>query len=249
MVPTILPLIAPHKLYCEPYFGGGAILFAKEPSRIEVINDLNGEAVNFYRVMKSEFDALNEEVQSTLHSRDLYRDALVIYNNPHLFDVIKRAWAFWILTNQGFSCKIGTWGYDKSSGSLEKKVYNAKQRFTIDYALRLEKVQIECNDALRVIASRDSIDSFFYLDPPYFNSNCGHYAGYGEQEFLRLLDLLSQIQGRFLLSSYPSPALSKHTNSNGWYQQNVTKSISVTQHAKGKKVEMLTANYPIEIAV
>lgn len=70
MLPHILPLIPPHDLYTEVFAGGAALLFAKEPVRINVINDLNGELVNFYRTLVSDFDELQHEIQRTLHSRE-----------------------------------------------------------------------------------------------------------------------------------------------------------------------------------
>lgn len=90
---TILKLIPKHKLYCEPFIGGAAIYFAKEPSAVEVINDVNKELVNFYRMVQTEFVALETEIRITLHSRDLHRKAKVIYDNPDMFTEIKRAWA------------------------------------------------------------------------------------------------------------------------------------------------------------
>lgn len=94
MVKEILPLIPPHEIYVEPFCGGAAVFWAKEPVRNETLNDLNGEVSNFYKVLKTDFSALQELVQVTMHSRQEYQDALVIYKHPHLFDELKRAWAF-----------------------------------------------------------------------------------------------------------------------------------------------------------
>jgi DNA adenine methylase len=66
MLQHILPLIPPHKLYCEPFFGGGAVYFAKMPSQIEVINDKNDFVINFYRCLKLRFDELKAEVEASL---------------------------------------------------------------------------------------------------------------------------------------------------------------------------------------
>ena len=70
MLKYILPLIPEHIIYTEPFCGGCAVFFAKEPSKYEVINDINSELVNFYRVMKSNFDELQLKVDATLHSRE-----------------------------------------------------------------------------------------------------------------------------------------------------------------------------------
>jgi len=64
-------------------------------------------------------------------------------------------------------------------------------------------VQLECADALYVIQSRDTINTFFYCDPPYYNSDCGHYNRYSEEDYENLLKLLAGIKGKFILSSYP----------------------------------------------
>ena len=71
LVSTILPLIPAHKMYVEPFVGGGAIFFAKEPSHIEVINDTNKELINFYNILQNRFVELQKMVAVTLHSRTL----------------------------------------------------------------------------------------------------------------------------------------------------------------------------------
>lgn len=118
-------------------------------------------------------------------------------------------------------------------------------------AIRLQNCQIGCADALYIIASRDTADSFFYCDPPYDNSDCGHYDGYSEQDFAALLFLLAGIKGKFLLSSYPSPLLEKYAKEHGRHQWSVKQQVFV--NAKGgkqkSKTEVLTANYPIDIKV
>src|SRR5690606_4915404 len=119
----------------------------------------------------------------------------VIYNNPHMFNRIQRAWSVWVLAAQSFSAMLdGNWGYDKIKGTTSQKITNKRDSFTIEYSIRLQNVQIECTDALRVINSRDYPGAFFYCDPPYFNSDCGHYDGYSRDDFEALLKLLSRIQ-------------------------------------------------------
>lgn len=242
----IISLFPQHTLYAEPFVGGGAILWNKEKSEVEVINDTNKELINFYRMVQQEFPALEKEIAISLHSRDLYRKASVIYNNPDMFPEIKRAWAVWLLANEGFASKIdGSWGYDIKKNQTSKKIRNRRDSFTMDYAIRVQDVQIECTDALRIIRSRDFEGAFFYCDPPYYNSNCGHYDGYTIEDFDMLLKALSQIEGKFLLSSYPSDILKEYTKKHGWNTIEIEQKVTVARKKtyQKKKVEVLTSNY------
>ena len=248
MLPIILPMIPEHNLYCEPFFGGGAVFFAKEPSKIEVINDTNREVVNFYRTVQNDFVSLEKEIKISLHSRDLHRKAKVIYNNPDMFSELKRAWAFWLLANQSYSSDLnGGWSYDNQTGKSAKRAANKHDGFTEDYAIRLQGAQIECCDAIRIINSRDEQDAFFYLDPPYYNANMGHYDGYTIEDFELLLKTLSRIEGKFLLSSYPSDILSGYIKQNDWHSKEIAGGVNTHARAAKRKakVEVLTANYEI----
>jgi DNA adenine methylase len=248
---TIIQLLPEHKLYCEPFFGGGAVFFQKPKSYVEVINDVNKEMINFYKIVQTDFVSLEKEVQITLHSRDLHRKALTIYKNPDMFSELKRAWAVWTLAAHSFSSIIdGSFGYDIAKPTTSKKIANKREGFTLEYAIRLQEVQIECTDAIRIIKSRDNADALFYCDPPYYNSDCGHYDGYTIEDFEMLLATLSKIEGKFLLSSYPSEILKKYKKEHGWYQVEIEQKVSVANKSNKPpktKIEVLTSNYPIKL--
>jgi len=246
----IVRLIPPHKLYCEPFFGGGAVYFAKQPSEVEVINDINSEVVNFYKVVKNDFFALQNEIETTLHSRAAHAQARVINKNPDLFNAIKRAWAFWTLANMSFGSDMsGGFGFD-NSGQMTRKITNKINNFTAVISTRLRNTQIECYDALKIIGARDTPETFFYLDPPYPDTDQGHYNGYTTADFSALLELLTTIQGKFLLSSFRNKSLTENTIKNNWNQFELTmnKSMTAKDEKQLQKIEVFTANYPIEKA-
>jgi DNA adenine methylase len=246
----ILGLIPPHRLYCEPFLGGGAIFFAKKPSKVEVINDTNGEIINFYEVIRQDFPALREEITLSLHSRRQHHHAQVIYQNPELFDRVKRAWAVWMLANGSYGCKItGGFAYGRVGSNHSRALDGKRDRFFVDdYAGRLKRVQVECCDALRIIGSRDIEDAFFYLDPPYVGADQGHYDGYTQEDFDMLLGILKGLKGKFLLSSYRNDSLTGFARKNKWHTLELKMSSSMTHGCTSQrtKVEVLTANYPIK---
>jgi DNA adenine methylase len=248
MLEHILPLIPPHTIYTEAFFGGGAVFFAKQPAESETINDINNMVINFYEIVKTDFNSLKEKIEATLFSRSTYTVAWSIYRMPHLFTKLSRAWAFYIATNMGFACTIGSWGFDKY-GKRPKAFHNKKIRFSEEIPKRLERTQIECDDACKVIESRDAVDAFHYVDPPYIDTHQAHYGGYTATDFKKLLETLSSIQGKFLLSSFPSEILDQFIRENGWYTKSFSKTLSSqkvkTGESRTQKTEVLTANYPI----
>lgn len=244
----ILELIPKHTLYCEPFFGGGAVFFAKEPSEIEVINDNNGDLINFYKVVKNRFKALQKEIKATLHSREHHQAAKLVISYPRLFNDVKRAWAIWTLANESYASRLdNSWGFDRKRNTSAKRLSRKRKNFIRDYSQRLDKAEIENSDALYVITSRDSKASFFYCDSPYFNTHKGHYREYNEQDFENLLKTLSSIKGKFLLSSYPSKLLAKYINQFGWHSKTIVLSLDVSAkyNRKSLKKEMLITNYPL----
>ena len=106
---------------------------------------------------------------------------------------------------------------------------------------------IECCDALRIILTYNTTNTFFYCDPPYVGADQGQYDGYTQEDFERLLDILSKVDGKFLLSSYRNPALTAYIKDNAWesVEINMNLSMSLRYNTSKKKVEVLTANYPI----
>src|SRR5690606_7494401 len=250
MLKEILPRIPKHRIYTESFFGGGAVFFAKEKAESEIINDTNAMVVNFYEVCKTDFENLKAKIESTLFSRATYSVALTIYRVPHLFNTLQQAWAFYVATNMGFSSRIGSWGFDKY-GKRVKAFLNKKLQFDGDIFKRLAYAQIEHSDACKVLEFYNTDDAFHYVDPPYINSNQGHYGGYTELDFEKLLDTLSNIKGKFLLSSYPSKILDAYIKKNGWYTKQFSKPLTAKKAIAGKsrdskKTEVLTANYPLK---
>jgi len=246
MLPAILPKLPDHTIYVEPFFGGGAVFWGKKPSQIEIVNDINNRLITFYKVLKYDFEELSEKADETFHSRAQHKDSGLIYKSQEeeITDPLACAWSVWVQTNMSFATKIGgTFGYDRS-GSSALKLYNKKKNLTDAYQERMKRVTIESYDALKVIKTYDSSETFFYLDPPYVSSDQGHYGGYTTEDFRSLLDVCATMKGKFLLSSYPEAILEEYRLRNNWKTEDHEKTLAVSaREIPKKKVECLTWNY------
>lgn len=248
--------IPAHKIYCEPFFGGGAVFFKKEPSYLEAINDINDNMVTFYRVCQDEllFERLHSKIQSTLFSEAIYLHAKAIWNGYQPASDIERAWAVWVCCNFSYNATpYGGWKWDQGTAGSHMGVVAANKRNNFTKAVfdRLQRVQISCKDAKDVIRDRDSDNTFFYLDPPYVGCDQKHYHGFGEAELEALLDILSEIRGKFILSGFSHPVLLDYVERNGWHITKKDMPLSCTNlrarlgENKKRKVELLISNFEI----
>lgn len=112
------------------------------------------------------------------------------------------------------------------------------------FAPAWKNVTIENRDALQVISCYDNPDAFHFIDPPYINSDCGHYEGsFNEQHMEDLLKLLSTVKGKFMLTMFPLPMIEEYANRNGWIIHRVERTISASKINRRKQEEWMVCNY------
>jgi DNA adenine methylase len=243
LVPEILPLIPPHVQYIEPFCGGGAVFFAKNPSRNEVLNDYDNRITNFYYQCKTNFHELQKLIQASLHSEILHTETDLILADEGA-DPVKRAWALWMQCTASFSHIIGG-GFAFGENGSGINTANKRDNFTEKYMMRLRSTEIFNRGALEIIELKQSPNSVIFADPPYYNSDMGHYKGYTETDFINLLELLAKTPAKFILTSYPSEQLMKFRDQYGWGSKDIKQIVSVTGKRKETlyKTECITYNF------
>jgi DNA adenine methylase len=262
MLNHILPLVPVHEVYTETFFGGGSLFWAKDPVKNETINDRLDIVVNFYKCLRLHFAPLKRLIDATLISRNIHNEALSFikkYNKIHKQTAtlstsakVKLAWAFWVCTNFAFSNKIGG-GYKYSnhqSVSVPDTLAKRKKEFTEQLVSRIEHSCIENNDALIILSSRNVEKAFHYLDPPYPDSDQGHYKGYTFDDYEKLLKwCATECKGKFLLSSYNTEMLTGYQQIYGWHKKEITKwiggkaTLNSKLNRKDYVTEVLVSNY------
>ena len=252
MANEIIAMMPSHKVYCEPYLGGGAVFFAKGKSYCECINDIDDRIITFYEVCQDPalFARLIERVQHTLDSEREFLRADRFWRNPkEARSSVDIAWSVWLQCNMGYGgSPAGGWKWDNgTSGSHSAVVMDGyRNEFTKRIHERLKHVQISCRDALKVIEQRDSEETFFFLDPPYPGCVQKHYSGFSFEDLKLLLEVLSKIKGKFILCNYESEILRCYIKKNGWkirvFDMPLRVANKITKGTK-RKNEMLVYNY------
>lgn len=195
---TIVELMPEHKTYVEVFGGAGWVLFKKTPSPFEVINDVNDDLINLYRVLKFHFDAFLAEFDLLLFSRTIFDD--MKKNDRDLTD-IQRAAKFYYLLRSAFGFKLdGTFYYSKNRKNSLKLGDELRSHLRSVHE-RLQGITIENTSYDYVINRMDSPDTLFYLDPPYWDCEKDYGKNiFSKDDFYALKTKLDSIQGKFILS-------------------------------------------------
>ncbi|MDW8466833.1 MAG: DNA adenine methylase [Chloroherpetonaceae bacterium] len=247
----LLPLLPPCHHYCEPFGGSAAVLLNREPSPIETYNDIDGEVVNFFRVLRDEPDRLMRTIALTPFSREEFAIACEV--DPYL-DPVERARRFYVRARQvrtglAQSATLGRWANCKKTSRSGMAGAVSRWLGAIDdlpdIALRLLRVQIENRPAIEVIRLYDSTDTLFYCDPPYIHETRGDTNAYAyemsDEEHCRLASALNSVQGLVAVSGYECELMEKLYPPPKWHK---TIAPSKTIHTtKDKRTEVLWTNY------
>jgi len=248
MASKIVPLIPHHLMYVEPFFGGGAVFFAKGKPKVsdnnyghEIINDKDERLINFYRCFRDNFGELYQRIVWTLHSEAEYRRAKEIMTSQGSFSEVELAWAYYVNIQQSFCGKLyGGWERTRGTPAQNQSAtwWNKTARLEALHE-RFRDVSISCTDALKVIEQRDHENTFFYLDPPYPETEQGHYDGYTIVDLQELIDLLTTIKGKFILSNYDQE---KCTFPDNWIRHEFD-AVCSTSKDRTKRTEVVWMNF------
>ena len=197
LAPALIRRFPPHVTYVEPFAGGAQVFFHKPPSSVEVLNDLDGEVVNFLRICQAHPDELVRCLQHVVPSRRLH--ALYAQQDPETLTDVQRAARFLYLQKNSFGGRRRRQSYHycvtKPSNFNTTRLPALIQRT----AERLASVQLECLPYGEILTRYDRPTTFFYLDPPYVGRDLYRF-NMRDDEFATLAERLAKIEGRFLLS-------------------------------------------------
>ncbi|MCW5852681.1 MAG: DNA adenine methylase [Anaerolineae bacterium] len=209
----LLPLLPKATHYCEPFGGSAAVLLNREPSPVETYNDLDGEVVNFFRVLRDQKEAIIEAIGLTPFSREEFEQAIAEPNEG--LSELERARRFYIRARQvrtglAQTASSGRWAHCRltSRASMAGAVsrWLGAVEDMPEIAQRLLRVQIEHAPAIDVIERYDSEETLFYCDPPYPHATRGDSKAYGyemtDDEHRRLAHVLHHVKGKVALSTY-----------------------------------------------
>lgn len=254
----IVSLMPPHRVYIEPFFGSGAVFFAKPKSAHEILNDVDDRIVSFFRVLRDRTDELTEACALTPYSRTEFARA-----TEDTDDELERARRFWVRVNQSFAktARSNTgWSITTArTQSTPGSVFGRLGRFG-ECAARLAEATIENRDAVELLERfATTADTVVYADPPYLGATRSSRAaaeGYSggdyevdmpsEADHRALADCLRALPAAVLLSGYPSDLYDDLYGD--WHHIDVSThahSSNAARNDRGSRVERIWCNRPL----
>jgi DNA adenine methylase len=260
----IASLLPPYRTYLEPFAGSAAVLFAKRPSPTEVLNDQDGQVVNFFTVLRERPAELHRALALTPYARGEYEQLAAAYDDPEL-DELERARRWFFRVNQSISHLAGrgrpsgwTAAYNTNGADHTHKFAALTDRLEA-CAERLRRVHLEQRPAVEVVAKyAKPAAAVVYCDPPYLASTRSaatkragldyavEYAS--EAEHPALAAVLHATPAAVLLSGYPSALYAELYEASGWHRAErvVTRPTSNTPGGRGAlAVEAVWSNRPL----
>jgi DNA adenine methylase len=237
----IIELMPPHTTYVEAFSGGAQTLFHKPPSPVEILNDLDGEIVGFFRVCQSHHEELLRYLKYILVSRKWF--SLFEKQDPDSLTDIQRAARFFYLQKNAFGGLIRNRSYhycvvrppNFNPESLPDLIRNTHER--------LAKVQIESLPYQQILKRYDRPTTFFYLDPPYFGRKLYRF-NFEDKDFVELEQNLRHVRGKFILSLNDVPQIRKLFR--GYTLREIEFHYTAQRHKGNRYRELLIANFQMK---
>ena len=202
----IIPLFPEHSCYVEPFCGAAALYFMKTPAKVEVLNDVNGDLINLYRVVKHHLEEFIRQFKWSLTSRQIFKWMQV--TPAETLTDIQRATRFFYLQKLAFGGKVSNQTFGTATTSAPRLNLLRLEEDLSTAHLRLSGTVIEQQSWEDCIKRYDRQHTLFYCDPPYWSTE-GYGVDFGLEQYDRMAKLAKSIKGKMIISVNDIPEMRK----------------------------------------
>jgi len=234
----LLPLFPAHACYVEPFCGGAALFFMKEQSKAEVLNDINGDIVNLYRVIQNHLEEFIKQFKWALTSREMFK--WLKDTPPETLTDIQRAARFYYLQKLSFGSKVEGRTFGTSATSTSRLNILRMEETLSEAWMRLHRVTIEHLDWQECMRRYDRTGTLFYLDPPYWKTQ-GYGVPFGIEQYEQMAALARTTKGYVIISVNDHPDMRRVFS--GLEIMSVETTYSVGGNNGHKAAELIITNF------
>jgi DNA adenine methylase len=237
LIPKLVPLFPPHKVYIETFFGSGSIFFGKTKAQYNIVNDLDSDVFNLFQVVMHK----KAELEETFYKMPLHTDLLEYWKKNEETDDVLKACRFLFLSNftfmgAGASLKVGLENH--------KALFNSNIDTTFDLLSEVQFLNKDFRKFLKSISFRNELDrskAFIYNDPPYLGTGDNYSHSFIEQDTKDLFQTLIEKKCKFGISEFDNPIvleLAKQHNLNVHY-------LGERKNLGNRRTEIYICNYTL----
>lgn len=236
----ILPMFPEHTCYVEPFCGAAALFFMKRPTKVEVLNDINGDLINLYRVVKHHLEEFIRQFKWSLTSRQIFK-WMQITPSETLTD-IQRAARFFYLQKLAFGGKVENQNFGTGTTSTPKlNLLRLEEELSMAH-LRLSSATIEHQNWEACIKRYDRQHTLFYCDPPYWSTE-GYGVGFGLEQYDQIAKLAKSIKGKMVISVNDIPEMRKSFAGLNMDRKEIGYTVGGSKFGAKKSGELIIRNF------
>lgn len=201
----LIPLFPPHECYVEVFCGGGALYFLRPmPAPVEVLNDINGDLVNLYRVVQHHLEEFVRQFKWALSSRQVFKWAQMAA--PETLTDIQRAARFFYLQHHAFAGKVSGQNFGTATTAPAVNLLRIEENLSAAHLRLAGGTTVENLPWEECVRRYDRPHTFFYMDPPYWETE-GYGVPFEWAQYERLAEVMRACEGKVMLSINDHPSI------------------------------------------
>lgn len=237
----LIPLFPPHECYVEVFCGGGALYFLRPvPAAVEIINDINGELTNLYRVVQNHLEEFVRQFKWALSSRQVFKWAQMA--RPETLTDIQRAARFFYLQHHAFGGKVSGQNFGTATTSPAFNLLRIEENLSSAHLRLAGGTTVENLPWEDCIRRYDRSHTFFYMDPPYWQTE-GYGVPFGWEQYERLAEVMRECKGRAMLSINDHPDIRRCFSGLNTLELGIKYSVSNAHGTADESRELVITNY------
>lgn len=235
----LIPMFPEHECYVELFCGGAALYFLRDPARVEVLNDINGELVNLYRVVQHHLEEFVRQFKWAISSREVFKWQQM--SRPEALTDIQRAARFYYLQHHAFGGRVQAQTFGTATTTRQINLLRIEESLSAAH-LRLNGTTVERLPWDKCMVRYDRPHTFFYADPPYWQVE-GYGVDFGFENYERMADMMRSCQGTVMVSINDHPDIRRVFS--GFYVAEAPIKYSLARKAGAPRQsrELIITNY------
>jgi len=236
----LIPLFPRHECYVEVFCGGAALYFLRPmPAPVEVLNDINGELVNLYRVIQHHMEEFVRQFKWALSSRQIFKWQQM--TRPETLTDIQRAARFFYLQHHAFAGKVAGQSFGTATTGPAINLCRIEENLSAA-CLRMGGTYVENLSWQDCMKKYDRAHSFFYCDPPYWQTE-GYGVDFGFEQYEQMAEIMRSCKGKVMVSINDHPDIRRAFDGFHMFGLDIKYSVANNQGEPATSKELVITNW------